>query len=228
MALPDIQKAAKHLKKNETSEAVTLLTEMVETFPAHATAHLLLARAYRKDKQYQEALASLARVKYWSSAEAAVKEELHRVVRAKTNIKEQAPEKEVASVGPSAADPQASSADVSSSPSNELVRDLQERLGPPKTELDEDIKDLNSLIHQLEGARIQPEPDFMSSEEEDRLEAGSQEEKEEVVSETLARIYVTQKEFQAAADTYEKLAVQHPERSDEFLEKARAIKEKAN
>lgn len=81
----------------------------------------------------------------------------------------------------------------------------------------DDIGDIDDLIRSLENAPpIRPgnaepdepvEPDFP-----------------EVVSETLARIYETQKQYVFAARVYEKLAEELPHRSGEFLQKAAALR----
>lgn len=75
--------------------------------------------------------------------------------------------------------------------------------------------DLNRLIDELDAARIVPDPDIdLISDEDLSVEI------EDVVSETLAKIYASQKYFQEAGDTYRKLAVQYPARRSEFLAKA--------
>ncbi|MBT8401878.1 MAG: hypothetical protein KJO98_15490, partial [Rhodothermia bacterium] len=43
---------------------------------------------------------------------------------------------------------------------------------------------------------------------------------EDVVSETLARIYATQKQYGEAARVYERLALENPDRAGEFEDKA--------
>lgn len=82
--------------------------------------------------------------------------------------------------------------------------------------------DLDDLIHRLENAgRIVPKQDFRPA------DAGEQEQEEEVedmVSETLARIYEAQQQYAEAARTYERLARQHPEKQQEYLHRAATLR----
>jgi hypothetical protein len=85
------------------------------------------------------------------------------------------------------------------------------------------FEDLDRLINELESARIVPRPDIeemTASELEDDIE--------DVVSETLARIYASQGQYDEAARIYELLAGQHPEDSDEFLMKASEMRARAS
>lgn len=83
--------------------------------------------------------------------------------------------------------------------------------------------ELDSLINELEDApRIRPDPKFSAPDEEDY----SEELAEEMVSETLARIYAAQGEFEEAARVYERLATQHPEDADEMLAQAADMRAK--
>ena len=79
----------------------------------------------------------------------------------------------------------------------------------------ESVDDLDRLIDELDSARLVPDPDV-----ETISDAELNNDIDDVVSETLARIYASQNYFSEAADVYEKLAVQHPARKDEFVEKA--------
>lgn len=87
--------------------------------------------------------------------------------------------------------------------------------------------DLNRLIEELETARIVPDPDIQPLTEEELAEAEAANEPEEVVSETLARIYANQAYYLDAAAVYEKLAVKHPDRAQEFSHKSAEMREKA-
>lgn len=87
--------------------------------------------------------------------------------------------------------------------------------------LGDDVEDLDALIEELDGARIVPSPDV------DILPPPTFDDAEmdEMVSETLARIYLAQKQYQEAARIYELLAQQHPERAGAFREKAAEARE---
>lgn len=81
------------------------------------------------------------------------------------------------------------------------------------------FQDLDKLIEELETAAIVPNPDIPLVSDEDL-----EQDLEDVVSETLARIYANQSYFEEAAGVYEKLADQQPERADEFRKKADEMK----
>ena len=80
---------------------------------------------------------------------------------------------------------------------------------------DATIDDLDRLISELEAARIMPHPDLENippPELEDEID--------DVVSETLARIYASQKKYDEAARIYEQLAHQQPQEAAKFLQLA--------
>lgn len=89
---------------------------------------------------------------------------------------------------------------------------------PAKSPLD----DLDSLIVELESARIVPRPD-----DDPAPAANLDNDVEGMVSETLARIFASQSQFAEAARIYEKLSAVHPGRADEFRTKAAAMRQKA-
>ncbi len=84
-----------------------------------------------------------------------------------------------------------------------------------------DDVELDRLIDELETARIVPRPDLDAIPEPDLST-----DIEDVVSETLARIYATQKQFGEAARVYERLALENPDRADEFEGKAAEMRQR--
>ena len=91
----------------------------------------------------------------------------------------------------------------------------------PKDVVDESLN-LELLIQELERARIVPDPDVQEISD-DELE----DEIEDLVTETLARIYAAQSYFEEARQVYVKLARQSPERAHEFETKALEMQKKA-
>lgn len=80
--------------------------------------------------------------------------------------------------------------------------------------------ELDSLIQQLEDApRIRPDPTFDAPDVvfDERVA-------DDMVSETLARIYAAQHQYAEAAIVYEKLAQQKPERAEEMLRRAAELR----
>ena len=80
---------------------------------------------------------------------------------------------------------------------------------------DATIDDLDRLIGELEAARIVPQPDL-----ENIPPVELEDEIDDVVTETLARIYASQKKYDEAARIYEQLAHQQPQEAAKFLQLA--------
>lgn len=92
-------------------------------------------------------------------------------------------------------------------------------------EEEESADDLNQLIDRLESARI--DPDLDAETEAPPEDPTPDDDTEEVVSETLARIHESQNDYEKAAHIYAKLADQEPHRADEFRQKAQEMRRKA-
>ena len=86
----------------------------------------------------------------------------------------------------------------------------------------EEDADLDRLIEDLESARIEPTPDPA-----DVPEPDLEDDVEDMVSETLGRIYESQENYKEAAEIYLKLAAQEPEQARDYLEKAASLRKKA-
>ena len=86
-----------------------------------------------------------------------------------------------------------------------------------------DEVELDRLIVELEAARIVPAEDPTSIPPPDLSD-----DIDDVVSETLARIYATQKQFMEAARVYERLALENPDRAEEFESKASEMRGRSN
>jgi tetratricopeptide (TPR) repeat protein len=82
--------------------------------------------------------------------------------------------------------------------------------------------DLDQLIDDLESARIEPDPDV-----DDAPAPDLEDDVDDIVSETLARIHEAQDDYRKAAQIYVKLASQEPDRARDHLEKAAEMRRKA-
>ncbi len=94
----------------------------------------------------------------------------------------------------------------------------------------DDDDDLDRLIDELQSARIEPEPDAATDvpSPSEKPNPPDEDDTEEIVSETLARIHAGQDDYQTAARIYTQLAEQEPARADEFRKKAAEMREKAD
>lgn len=231
MSLPDLVELAGRLDEGAIEPVVRELESITERVPGFAVAHLLLARAYRLRGDRERALEALSRCWFWLGDAPGIREEYlalarsEEIGRAEGSDDSAQPEGSDESAQPEEdADPGAEPPVPAGDRPEELEADLQERFGDPDEV--EDVEDLDTLIRELEGARISPEPDVGSTgdpaEDEEADEKGG-----EVVSETLARIYERQKEYAAAAEAYRELSEEHPDRSEEFREKSKEMERRA-
>lgn len=205
MPVPDIQEAIGLLERGKHASAIILLEQLVEALPAYAAAHVILARAYVLEDKWYEALGAWQRAQFLMPNSAAVNEGIEQ---AKGILSD-------SEIDPMAQPPTLQDvAHLASSTLQVAQEDDQEpapSIAPPSLGFD----DLDRLIQELESARIVPRPDLDDIQPPD-LDNNI----DDMVSETLARIYAAQDQFEDAAHVYEQLADQQPERSDEFLRKA--------
>lgn len=313
MAPTDLHTASTWLEQGRAAEAVSLLEPWVQTFPAHAAAHALLARAYEATHQWDQAYALWQKVQLLVPGSPTARAGVHRTLNPETprpaetgmTFLEWNPD------GPSTppptntaspffqetpteafpwanADAAPANDEKNSAPSPNMLEALEapssqppaptftnwwQALDPPGTpppassvpeapeetsppadadpqgmleevlERLEDLPDavppaaapepetgppaaddLDRLIEELESApRITPRIDL-----DDIPTPELDVDIDDMVSETLARIYSTQQQFEEAARVYDQLARQQPERSDEFLAKAAEMRERAS
>jgi hypothetical protein len=266
MAVPALKDAIEHLQRKDLEAAIASLERKVEELPAHLTAHVLLARAYEADHQWQKALTCWENVCFLMPNSPVGQEGKARTLRRLTRETEAAgdtsspepapPESasgEAAASSPSPPAPDASAPDAeeaSSSPPDGLAQlrqraeaearsggarpELADRPSPSEAESDEpapeervgqleDEDDLDRLIEKLESARIEPPPDAEGEAPPPDLDN----EVDDLVSETLARIHEAQDQYRKAARIYVRLASQEPERAREYLEAAARMRRKA-
>jgi len=100
--------------------------------------------------------------------------------------------------------------------------DFETEATAPSATAPADVDDLDRLINELESARIVPKPDLGNLPETD-ADLDFDDDIEDVVTETLARIYANQAKYSEAARVYEQLAEQHPAEADRFDELAAAM-----
>jgi tetratricopeptide (TPR) repeat protein len=89
-------------------------------------------------------------------------------------------------------------------------------------EIEDEEEDLDRLINELESARIEPSPDV-----DDVPPPDLDDDVDDLVSETLARIHAAQDQYRKAAQIYVKLASQEPDQAREHLEKAAEMRQQA-
>jgi len=226
MSVPDLRSAASLLEKGDYESARLVLEWLVTHDEQYVAAHILLAKIAENQSRYKDAL------KNWEAAWAA------NPMSSEVSISYQAAVMRLVLPGPTVSsrgnlhlvppleqvdeetddEPVARAAAIpvpirETAPAAAAAAEVSEPVD--ETVALDGIEDLDRLIDELETARIVPDPEI-----DDIDEADLTTDIEDVVSETLARIYASQNCFMEAGEVYEKLALQHPERSDEFRGKA--------
>ena len=230
MSIPAIDKAYWHLKQGKSDEAIPVLKQLAQKLPTYVTPHVLLAWAYENKEQWSEALDNWQHAYFLMPNSPAVQQGLQRAMEAGSEASFASPSSSTEEAPPAQKPPQSSppagqpTDHESSQPSpGKLLSELSEPADQeaPLSSPGE-FDHLDRLIDELEAARIEPHPDL------DELPSPNLEnEIEDVVSETLARIYVAQEQYDEAARVFRKLAEQDPARSQEFLEEADEMQQRA-
>lgn len=204
MPLPDIRQAATMIEEGRIEPARTVLQNILHKVPSHLSARVLLARILESKGDMNGALTMWKQAAFHGPDVKLIEDGLREALL-KQRFGNPVP------IEPLPADypvPERATTDTTS--------EASPGTNPPE------FQDLDRLINELETASIVPDPEvpLLSA---DDLESDI----EDVVSETLARIYANQSYFEEAAHVYEKLASQHPNRKDEFLQRSAEMKEKA-
>ena len=193
------------IEEGRIEPARTVLQNILHKVPSHLSARVLLARILEGEGEHAAALTMWKQAAFHGPGVKLIEDGL-RAALLRGRFGQPVPMEPL----PPGSDPVAAAPSFRAAPAGPEDN-------PPE------FQDLDKLINELETASIVPDPDIPMVSESD-LESDI----EDVVSETLARIYANQSYFEEASHVYEKLAEQHPARRNEFLERAREMKEKAN
>jgi tetratricopeptide (TPR) repeat protein len=228
MPLPDIGETIRLIELGRTAEVTPGLENLARSFPASVTVHVLLARALEAEGVLDRALAEWQLAAVLMPNSPMVSEGLERCVRAAAKAATGAsPGRLVFDAGMKARSEQSIALRLAgktvAAPSTPSRRPSTVKLeAEARTSPGEEFEDLDRLIADLESARITPDPDLTSVPPPDL-----EDEIDDMVSETLARIYASQRQYDEAARVYELLAAQQPRRAKEFMSKASEMRSHA-
>ncbi len=208
------------LDSGRETEAIAHLEAAVPEEPTSASLRILLARAYERVGRLNQAMDAWSTALFLAPESNTARSGVRRLRRSYPDL--QPATAPITTPAPS--EPEAYESDEVARSSSQIDLESSEDLEPgvdarPETLTPETEENLDRLIRELETARIVPDPDF----EAEPIEFDDEEE-EGLVSETLARIYAAQQQYSEAAQVYEVLADQQPERAEEFRLKAQEMK----
>lgn len=226
----DIQPPLELIKNGKAAEAIPMLEFISKQMPSHVSCHVLLAQAYAEEERWQEALSSWQNASFLMPNSPAIRKGFREVLsilsRQTIKLIATAPEPKVEVQ----TQPEESDSDSTKESKGEYTPKniFSHRIPPPlahlapdEASIGEDLE-LDDLINELESARIVPKPEHEIVQA-PVLEADI----DDMVSETLARIYEGQKQFDEAARVYEKLAIMQPDRADDFEQRATELRSKS-
>ncbi|MDA0683335.1 MAG: hypothetical protein O2797_06565 [Bacteroidetes bacterium] len=225
MKLPDIRQAADLIDSGEIDQARVMLQNILHVVPQHLSVRVLLARIFEAEGDHPAALVMWKQAAFYGPEVTIIEEGLrHAILRKQFG-------KPGEFILPEGIDSPSSAAPISEADTEPASEDDVAAVfggptaGPSPASRSKpadpvpEFQDLDKLIEELESAAIVPDPDIPMMDPGD-LDLDI----EDVVSETLARIYANQSYFEEAAQVYEKLAQQHPDRREEFLGKVAEMK----
>lgn len=215
-----VRQANTEIDSNNVDRAIELLTVGIKLFPEYPTAYMLLGKAYTLIGEYSKALQQIKTGSELIHSKGTYDHYLREI----ENIKKQRslfsgsrgsafiPEKNMIDE-----DDQADLFTPEETPAVEI-----EDGDPESVELDDRLEELareisSARIQDPEGDSPEPAPAFS--------EMGST---ATIVSETLAKIYAAQGEYQEAINVYEKLIEKTPSKKDEYLNSISELKSKLN
>jgi len=210
MQIPDIRNAIHRLNEGSPEDARVVLQRLLDEMPDHAAARVLMARSYESESRWTSAAL------HWTVAARLCPGLAHVQSAAAEATLRAALDSDEAVAIPMTPFVRGT---VDSSPVD-AQQDVEDTARPASAS---DYEDLDHLIEELEDARIVPDPD-VDVLPDDEL----RDDIDDVVSETLAKIYENQNYFVEAAEVYEKLAVQKPDRRDEFMQRAEEMRNRGS
>lgn len=210
MSITPITQIVSMLETGRAGEVQPMLEDLIQQAPGHVSARVLLARLLEANTDWEGALGQWQWAAYYCPDNPVIEKGLQKAVLKKL----------LGGVGSVGDGGVSGGSDVAAE--LETLVAASTPVAPPTSEGPVfEYQDLDRLIQDLESARIVPDPDIKMIPQQE-LET----EIEDVVSETLARIYANQKFYEEASVVYEKLAVQKPDKAEEYLQKARDLRQK--
>ena len=205
-----IRKADEEIQNNQVESAVEILTAGLKLYPNYAAAHLLLGRAYSLLGDFNQAIKSIKTGSVLINSTETYNYYLKEIdaVRKKRSLFDSSTRTSFFS---SEIEP--------SQPELNIEEKKAEEINP---EVDNDIQAidiedrLEEVARDISNVRINESPSNLNyelSNPETFLEGNM------FVSETLAKIYITQGEFKAAIDVYQKLIAKDPSKQEYYLQK---------
>jgi len=237
MSLPDIQQASNLLKSGQLVDARMMLQNLLHQVPNHLSARVLLARLNEAEGDDDAALTIWKQAAYLCPGNVVIESGLRdailnkqfgrqvAIVIPKWDLEEDSVSEPLGvAVRVAKLEPLPPSAIwVPPSEPSTITDQVKDEEEEEEEDAIPELQDLDKLIQELGSASIVPNPDIPMLTDEDL-----EQDLEDVVSETLARIYANQSYFTEASAVYEKLAEQKPDRAEEYMRMAAEMKQKSS
>ncbi len=215
-----VRQANTEIDSNNVDRAIELLTMGIIIYPEYATAYMLLGKAYTLIGEYNKALQQIKIGSELIHSEKTYEHYLHEI----ENIKKQ--RSLFSGSRGSAFIPEKNIFEEQEQPDlfdTDIQKKAEEIL---ENEEPGNIDDrLEELAREISSARINETERGLELKESAFSEIGNS---STIVSETLAKIYAAQGEYQEAINVFEKLIEKTPSKKDEYLASISELKSKQN
>lgn len=185
-----VKVADQELKKNHVEKALNILEKGLDLFPDYAAAYIIYAKALAYAGDYPKAEETLKTACDLYESENAFEYYKNELIKIKNQTE-----------------------DINKSRRVSFVD--EEKIKPDENKSFED--DLDSLAEKLDNAKIVAEEKTEETFEEPSTEEEFIPKDKEIVSETIAGIYVAQGNYSQAVEVYKQLIVQDPEKRDFYI-----------
>ncbi len=203
-----VRKADYELEKKNLDDAIEILTKGIKDFPNYAAPYLLLGKIFALKGDYSIAIENIKKGSDLIPSRKTYGFYLNEIENIKNKISlgfsnESKIEKEVVK-------------EVPKEVKKEVSFEKEEKLEPKPLPID---KKLGDLVKEIS-------PETQNSPLVERIEQEKSFGKNIIISETLAKIYISQGEYKEAIDIYNLLKEKHPEKIDYYSKKIEELKSK--
>ncbi len=216
-----IRAAEFQLEKNDPEKAIQIITEGIKRFPGYSTAYLALGKVLLLLGNYDEAEKAFIKGSNLINDNQTLEYYLNELEKQRAIEGYFAKSRQTSFLSDELNDILANKKNIAVK--HDFIPE-QKTTVPNKESFDDKLDD---LAKEISAAKINVQTE-QGIETETKDEPETRYKEPEIVSETIAKIYLSQGKFKEAIETYQKLIIRYPQKKNEFENTIREIKEQIN